>query len=530
MFRKFMAALWALALLAPAALAGEAANYEISSYVMYMTVQPDGNVRVREEVIYSNPSAYKGFSFVLSLDGTDGVENVEAWADGEALEKREAEEESIGEARCFSVSQADGYASIGITAAGDNDKRTFACAYTLKGLAKRYEDTALLDRVLIPSGHGVMLQNAVAIVTLPRSDGEVLAYVDGAPEEIPLLTQYDTVNIGPLDVAADEQLSLQLVFPADWLETASTLPQRVRETVVAPREEAAAATERETNARRAEQYTAIAAYVIVFGALLLLSAKKYGIKGRMKAQPDEELLDQYPAALTGYVANDEASAMTLAGTLAELDEQGVLSIGREGSDVTMKLENRPETLAAHQAAALDVFFSDGRTEAKASSLNARADYDRAQAAEKRLMAYNAAVAADAHRSGLTWNNDTALIVVNLLSLLCGVVLGFVLLLVGKRMILEACAVAVFMFFLTNQFNRVRHLTDAGERLQKTAASLSGMADSRKDEIARHLAAAAALGCEGQADSDRARAVAALSAQIREAHMNNASLRRGRRKA
>ena len=529
MFRKFMLALCVLTLFAPAARAGEAANYEISSYVLYMTVQEDGDVRMREEIIYSNPSVYRGLSLAVDLDGVDGLENVEAWADGEALEERDAAEESIGEALFFSVSQSDGRALIDITAPGDNDKRTFACAYTLKGLARRYEDTALLDRALIPANRSVMLQNAVAIVTLPRSDGEVLAYVDGAPEEVPLLVQYNTVNIGPLDVAADEQLSLQLLFPAEWLADAEVVPQRIRETVVAPREEAAAATEREINARRAEQYTAIAAYVAVFGTALLFLMKKYGVKGRTKAAPDERLLDQYPAALTGFVANDEASAMTLAGTLAELDEQGVVSIRRAGKDVALRLETRPQTLSAHQAAALDVFFSEGETETKATSLNAGQDYAHAQAAEKRLMAYNSAVAADAHRAGLTWNNDTALIVVNLISLLCGVVLGFVLLLVGKRMILEACAVAVFMFFLTNQFNRVRHLTDAGERLQRTAASLTGMADSQKDEIARHLAVAAALGCEGQTDSDKARLIAALSSQIREAHMNNASLRRSHRK-
>ena len=63
-----LSALIALLIACPCAMAGEAVNYEISSYVLYMTIQPDGDVRVREEVIYNNPSAYTGLTLnVISV-------------------------------------------------------------------------------------------------------------------------------------------------------------------------------------------------------------------------------------------------------------------------------------------------------------------------------------------------------------------------------------------------------------------------------------------------------------------------------
>ena len=527
MLRRIILALIALLLSCPAALAGEAVNYEISSYVLYMTVQPGGDVRAREEIIYSNPSVYGGLTLSVSLEGAEGIEDVEAWADGEALEELPAGGDLIGEGQGFRVIRAKERALIEILSPGDNDSRTFACAYTLTGLAKRHEDTALLERTLIPAGRETLFQNAAVIITLPRSDGEVLAYVDGAPDEIPLLIQYDTVNIGPLEVAADESLSVQLLFPADWLDEAEVTSGAMREAVVQPREEEKAAAERETNARRAEQYTAIAVYVLIVGAMLFLLAKKYGMRGKPRGEPDESLLDACPAALAGYAASEETTPDMLAGTLAEMEAAGALTAERaEDGGVALRLIRRPENLAAHQAAALDLLFSGG-DEIKLSSLNAGSDYARAQAAEKEFVDYGAAVAKDMCKSGLKWNNETLLILAGLINVLFGVILGMVLLLVGKRMVLEAGAVAVFMFMMTKQFERVRHLTDNGERLRRAALRFGDMGERSQASLEARLPVTVALGGAARLASEKGRLWKDASDTIRQAHLHNASLRRAR---
>ncbi len=523
MIRRFIMALVALLLACPASLAGEAANYEISSYVLYMTVQPDGDVRVREEIIYSNPSAYGGLTLNVGLEGTSGIAQVEVWADGQPLEALPAGERA-GETEGFAVTASPERAVIEIHAPGDNDWRTFACAYTLEDMAKRYEDTALLERMLIPEGREVLFQNATVIVELPRSDGEVLAYVDGAPEEIPLIVQYDMVSIGPLDVAAGESLSAQILFPAEWLAEAETTPRAMRDSIVKPREERLAENERETNARRAEQYAATAAYVVLFGAALALLVKKYGLKGRMKDMPDAALLGRYGAALTGYAVADETTPSMAAGTLAELAAAGVIAAERDDSGgLTLRLLARPEGLSAHQQAVLDWLFA-GSGERDMASLQA-SDYERAQAVEKGYAAYSKAVADDMRRDGLAWNNDMVLTIVGLLNILCGVILGMTLLLVGKRMLLEACFVALFMFFVTKQLDRVRHLTDEGERLQRAAREFGSMAERGQAELLEHLPVTVALGGAARVTSEEGRLWQDVTAAICQAHIHNASMRR-----
>ena len=140
-----------------------------------------------------------------------------------------------------------------------------------------------------------------------------------------------------------------------------------------------------------------------------------------------------------------------------------------------------------------------------------------------------AVAADAHKAGLTWNNDAILIAAAFLNVLCGVILGFVLLLVGKRMILEACGVAVFMLVMVGQFNRVRSLTDEGERLQCSAGALGGAAEADREALSRHWPLAAALSKAGEIKSEEASLGGELRERLHAAYYGAATLRRSRKK-
>ncbi|MBR3505156.1 MAG: DUF2207 domain-containing protein [Clostridia bacterium] len=534
MFRRIahLALIAALLAMPLTAFAGQAANYEISSYVIYMTVQEDGDVHVREEIIYNNPGAYSGLSLTVNLEGTNGLSDVAVWRDGEALDELPEADARLGEAQGFTVKEENGRALVKIVAPGDSDSHAFACAYNLAGLARRYEDTALLERALISADREVMLQNAAAIVKLPRSDGEMLAYVDGGPEEIPLLVKYDTVNIGPIDVAADEALSLQLLFPAEWLDKAETKPMRMRESVVAPRRQAEAAIERETNARRAEQYTATAVYASVFIAALLVLMKKYGVrKGHIPAELDEALLEKYPPAYTVYAARDKAGVNALTATLADLARRGIVCLREGDGGVSLRLENRPQELKSHEKAALDIVFSGEAGEwIDISALYTPGNEAQARRLTDRFADYDKAVAADAHAAGLTWRNDAILIVTALLNILCGVILGFVLLLVGKRMLLEACCVAVFMFVMIGQLNRVRTLTDAGEALQRAAYALQRdpSAMARHIPLGRAVGEWSAHGAE-KSGSEEAKLFDELHSRLNEIFYGAATLRRSRKK-
>ena len=84
-------------------------NYEISSYVMRMTLEKNGDVRVRDEIIYNNPGSYDGYAHRVNLDGAQGIGDIAVWTDGEALSQT-----SEGEEAGFEAAIADGEAVIEI--------------------------------------------------------------------------------------------------------------------------------------------------------------------------------------------------------------------------------------------------------------------------------------------------------------------------------------------------------------------------------------------------------------------------------
>ena len=499
------------------AAADQPTDYEISSYVIYVSVKPDGDLRIREEMICSNPSSYEGAGFDIALGSAQDADDYEAWADGAAVPQAGASEAEEGD--CFRVESLPDRVHLDIYSPGDNDWRTFACAYTLRNGAARYRDTALLSRTLIPADRAVIFQNAAVIVTLPQS-GEPEVYLGGTDQEIPLLIQYDTVSVGPVDVPADESLSIEVLFPAEWLSEADTIDEPMRERIVSFHAQAREEAERETNARKAEQYTAIGVYIAVFAGIFLYCLRRFGIRKRPgNASMDPELINRYPPALTRYVASEEAGPAALAGTLADLDGRAVsLSLDDSNHVIAGRLDDAD--LEPHERAALDVLFADSDDAVRdVTALGTPGRYEEAKAFEDKLSVFNRQTARDAHAAGLTWANETRLILINFLSILCGVILGFVLILVGKRMLFEACGIAAVMFLLTKLFGRIRILTDEGEKLALTAMA-AGSAETA-ESVRIRPASAVALGLDAPHIYD------VLRNTLQDAHVVCASMRRNR---
>ena len=97
------------------------------------------------------------------------------------------------------------------------------------------------------------------------------------------------------------------------------------------------------------------------------------------------------------------------------------------------------------------------------------------------------------------------------------------------MIFEGAIVSVGMFVMMKQYNRVRHLTDAGEALKAAAIGLCGKTDEARAERDAHRAAAASLGALANDAAPDARLLDKLAQILRGAHVGNASMRKKRAK-
>ena len=490
--------------------AEEAVDYEISNYAMYIDVRADGSARVREEIIYTCPHTYEGYAFFI--DDTGEPENIEAWADGALLDES---------ARTLTPDEKGWL--ITLSAPGDNDWRTFACAYTLKDYAVRHDDTGMIDRALISAHHAVLYQNATVIVTLPAENGEILVYPHDYTGDV--RTQYNVISFGPTDLAAGAGVSAQLLFPAEWLEEAASTGESVRAGIVSEKTRIQEEKTKNTNTIQLIKRTLGAAYLLIFALLLAWEIKKYGVSAKKLPAPDWMLLDRYPAAMAGFVAGEAADSDVLVGTLADLAARGNVRIDGDESGALLLTRTGKNALSASDKAALTYVF-DGQEAVNPASI-AQKSYDRARRKEDQLRAYGDALTREVEKAQLKRRNESELIGISTASLFCGLTLTIVLLMWGGMMIFEGAVVSVGMFVMMKQYNCVRHLTDAGEALKAAAIGLCGKTDEARAQRSAHRAAAASLGALGDDAAPDAQALDKLAQILRGAHVGNAGMRKKR---
>ena len=492
--------------------AESAADYEISNYTMYVDVRADGSARIREEIIYTCAQTYEGYTFFVETESAP--EDIEAWADGELLSD---------DARTLT---ADGNGwLIALSAPGDNDWRTFACTYTLENYAVRHDDTGMIDRMLISTNHAVLYQNATVIVTLPEENGEILVYPRDYSGEV--RTQYNVISFGPTDLAAGTGVSAQLLFPEAWLDETASTGETVREGIVTEETRIQEEEAKSTNNVKLIKRVLGAAYLLIFGILLWVEIKKYGLMAKKFPDPDWTLLDRYPAAMAGFVVGEAADSDVLVGTLTELSARGNVRID-EGEEGTVLLTRTGKNaLSASDKAALTYVF-DGQETVDAASI-AQKDYDKAHRKEDQLRKYGDALTHEVEKARLKHRNESELIGISTANLVCGLTLTIVMLMWGNMMILEGAVVSVGMFVMMKQYNRVCHLTDAGEALKGAAIGLCGKTDEARAERSAHRASAASLGALADDNDPQARLLEKLAQILRGAHVGNASMRKKRSK-
>ena len=141
--RRLMLILILIPLLCSSALA---ADYSITNYSMDIHVLPDGSAEVTETLIYDFDGKYNGILSLFDTDGLDGISDFHAFIDGTEMLLTDSMDYLPD---TYTVTEDGPLAEIRIYSPGRSDVRAVTYEYVMEGLAKRYEDTALIRRRFI---------------------------------------------------------------------------------------------------------------------------------------------------------------------------------------------------------------------------------------------------------------------------------------------------------------------------------------------------------------------------------------------
>ncbi len=516
-------------------------EYSIENYSMDVFVQPDGSAQITERLLYDFDGEYNGILSQFDTDGIDGIEDFHVFIDEE---KMTLVDEMTYISNTYTVTEDGSLAEIRIYSPGEDDVRVVSYEYTMLGLANRYEDTGMILRKFIGENNDVALKNAVVTVYFPEQ-GDIQAFVHGSMDERHILIREDSVRFGPETIHSGNSVEMRLLFPAEWISDAPLSEGLMLDAALAEEErlvrEAAALAVRLRNAK----YIFTAAYSLVFFLIWLALTKKYGLKNRLHDTPDPGRLTNYPAAFATVAADDAPDTDALSGTLMELTGKGILRMESQGDDLLFVKQTDDQTgLYPHQKKLIDWLFAAGDA-LFLSSLNAGDDYRRAQTFETGYGAYCAQVTADMIENKLKYRNSGLIITVNALIILLGLAgAGGILLTGGSEMFL-GFIVAAMLCFLLYLMNRIRRLTNEGERLQIDADALRQTDLSASCDLLHFLPYYTALGmteplvtaidamnADDTATDDSIpvflyagwhHSLRTLSASMRETHQHNASI-------
>lgn len=477
--KRVAVCLWAILLLLPCL--AFAVSFDIVENSMEISIQPDGAGLFEENLVYAFDDSYNGILITLRHQDVQLTGLRVFVDDGIELERVDALD---GVPYTYTAETQGDETSLQVFAPGSGGTRAFRLSYRMGGFALRYLDSARINQILFRSANA--LENATVCLILPKSDPDaVLAFAHGAASNEDIAVDGAVLTLGPLSIPSGGYLEMDVLFPAEWLPKARMIQADTRGEALALEEslQAAAAEEAAEAARlagvlRATSMAALLAYAAVFAFLFLRLRSKYGMRRPPLSTMDSALLDALPPAVAQLLRDKSVTASGFSATLLSLSERGVLTLTTAEDDTGFILSERPGGLASHEAYLLDWLFGNPDQEILwTGSLDAKEDYEAAQAFTVHYNAWKAQVTRDAKAAGLLFQNGGIRAVLGVLS--CAIGLSLAMVLLAQEVISLGILSAALAILFAVLFSGLRRLTDAGE---KAVGAINGFLESYRDRL------------------------------------------------
>ncbi len=346
-----------------------AASFTITRYDALYEVQPNGDVRVTEDLEYDFSGSFNGvFRDVDTRLGTDipdtpenqvGIDFISVAVVENGVERPlYMTDEGAGEDGLFEFYQGDAYKvyRFKVFESSNNEKKVFRYQYTLTNVVTKFNDIATLNWKMIDANWQVPLENVKITIKIPpgaeQSDLRIFTHGDltGFNEildaqtfnvQIELVTPGTTVEnlvIFPLELVPDSQKIIPRTELADILEREAQFAEeanRQREEAQRQVEEYQRQLEEQRQAELARQAKArqLNPVIGVLSALGLggagLVVRKFGRERKPTFVGDyyRELPEDYtPAVMSYLLENGTIQSRDIMATLMDLARKDIIAI------------------------------------------------------------------------------------------------------------------------------------------------------------------------------------------------------------
>jgi hypothetical protein len=339
----------------------EAKSYDMTKYDMFIEVKTNGNANVKEKITYDFSGDFNGVYRNIDLDGTDGCKDVRVYVD-EGSTLREFSPGWGKNPNEYERSQDGNIMSLKVYEKTSSREKTFVYEYTLKNVAKKYNDIGVFNRKVIDRNWDVPLKDISIEIRIPEgaTKDELKVFAHGPLEgyseiinertssfyvgEVMPGTFVETLIIFPPNLIPDSQR----VFSHDELPAILENEQRLADEANRIREEARARMAQEERLKNIRKKLFPVFLTVIFGAVASFISMnlKYGrdLKPEFDGDYYRDLPGDYTPPVMTYLLTKNVGPNDVMATIMDLVRKKRLKITKIDSEQSGGLFSRNKTV------------------------------------------------------------------------------------------------------------------------------------------------------------------------------------------
>lgn len=358
-------------------LAYSSESLRISTWAVESELLENGDLFIKENITFNFSGEYNGVFREIVLENTSGIEGITILEanQSEAIEYQIVEDAQRGDNGVFIVNETNNGITLQIFSPSSDEEKTFTLIYTIKNVAKKYNDIGELYYKFLGSENETPIDFFSVNILLPEKDMEnnIRVFAHGPLHGKINKTANDIINLEVRDVPSRTFVEARVLFPKSFIPSSfNTIDEETYSQIM--EEEAQLEKEIQEDIIKREErnilFGGIAgilsfAQILVFIFFIIKYRRNKDIHEQNKFLEVPE--DCTPAVAT-YITSTAIGSKTIISTIFDLYRKGYLEI-KDTEDfkskddasedfIITKINADQENLLSHEMHFIDWLIED----------------------------------------------------------------------------------------------------------------------------------------------------------------------------
>jgi len=199
----------------------------ITNWLVESKLLENGDISIVEDITFKFNEKYNGVFREIVLEGTSGIEEIRVLENSKnkVLEYNEAEKAKKGDSNVFLINDEKNTTVLQIFSPSKDEEKTFRIIYTVKNVAKKYNDTGEFYYKFLGSENETPIDFFSVVITLPQKDIEnkVKVFAHGPLNGQINKISDDSIHLSVENVPKSTFIEGRVLFPKEFIVASNNI-------------------------------------------------------------------------------------------------------------------------------------------------------------------------------------------------------------------------------------------------------------------------------------------------------------------